>query len=117
MNPDLLKKFDKQALIFREKDSGDEMYIIHSGGVRLLKQIDNKYELLSKLTRGDFFGEMSLIEPGTPRNATAIADEDGTMLIAVNKGQFEAMLQNNLEITLKMIRQYAKRLQESNLKL
>lgn len=117
MNSDHLKKFDKNTVIFREGDAASEMFIVHAGSVRLIKQIEMKFETLGVLGRGDFFGEISVIEPGKPRGATAIAVEDGTELIGISLEQFEKMLQGNIEIALRMIRQYAQRMQDSNERL
>ena len=73
-----------------------------------------QFETLGTLERGDFFGEMAIIE-NLPRSATAIAMEDDTELIAINKSQFEKMLQSNIEVAIRMIRKYAHRLMESSI--
>lgn len=59
--------------IFREGDPGNSMFIIHDGKVRISKQVPGVgEEALAVLERGQYFGEMSLIEDG-PRSADAIA--------------------------------------------
>ncbi len=108
-----IKKFDKDSVVFREGDLGEEMYIIHRGRVRIVKQMSSKFETLGVLERGDFFGEMAIID-NLRRTATVIAIEDNTELIAINKAQFEDMLKNQIEIAIRMIRKYAHRLRESN---
>jgi CRP/FNR family cyclic AMP-dependent transcriptional regulator len=59
--------------IFREGDPGDSMFIITEGKVRISKQVPGVgEEALAILERGQYFGEMSLIEDG-PRSADATA--------------------------------------------
>jgi CRP/FNR family transcriptional regulator, cyclic AMP receptor protein len=66
--------------IFREGDKGDELYIILEGQVRISKYIPGVgEEALSILGKGDFFGEMALIDR-TPRSADATAQTDLTVL-------------------------------------
>ena len=113
---DPIKKFNKDDIVFRQGDAGDFMYIVHRGKVRLLKQIRSRIETLTVVERGDFFGEMSILD-GVPRSGTAIAIEDNTELVAVSAGQFEAMLQDNIDVAINMIRKYVQRLGVANARL
>jgi len=56
--------------IVREGDSGDSLYLIGRGVVRVLRA--GAEEPIATLMAGDFFGEMALIS-GRPRNATVRA--------------------------------------------
>ncbi|MCJ7597150.1 MAG: cyclic nucleotide-binding domain-containing protein, partial [Methyloceanibacter sp.] len=53
---------------FVQGDKGDKMYVIRSGEV----EIERDGKVVEKLTDGDIFGEMALID-GSPRAATARA--------------------------------------------
>jgi CRP/FNR family transcriptional regulator, cyclic AMP receptor protein len=65
--------FKGNAHIFREGDGGTSMFIIAEGKVRISKMVPGiGEEALAILERGQYFGEMSLIEDG-PRSADAIA--------------------------------------------
>ncbi len=67
------KRFAAGASLFQEGDEGREMYIILEGRVIISKFIPGAgEEALAILERGDFFGEMSLID-GEPRSADARA--------------------------------------------
>src|SRR5436305_14155073 len=55
--------------VFRAGDAGDAMYLIESGRVRIhIVDADGDDVTLVELARGDFFGEMAIID-GKPRSA------------------------------------------------
>ena len=98
--------------IFSQGDLGTEMYIILEGEVHILKHIANESHVLSRLEKGDFFGEMALLE-SAPRTADAIAQSD-VKLLTINGARFDEMLRKNPEIAVRIIRKYSKRLREAN---
>lgn len=102
-------------IVFNDGDSGSEMYIIQSGSVAIYKKVDEK-ELFKKVfERGDFFGEMSLLE-SVERSATAEVLED-TELIVINAATFNQMIQSNAEIAVRMLRKLSTRLRVANQEL
>ena len=58
-------------IIFSEGDIGTEMFILQSGAVELFKQIAGETRVLATLEKGDFFGEMSVLED-LPRTADIV---------------------------------------------
>jgi CRP-like cAMP-binding protein len=98
--------------IFSQGDLGTEMYIILEGEVHIIKHIANESHLLSKLEKGDFFGEMALLE-SVPRTADAVAQSEVKVLV-INGARFDEMLHKNPEIAVRIIRKYSKRLREAN---
>jgi CRP/FNR family cyclic AMP-dependent transcriptional regulator len=67
------ERFAAGASLFQEGDEGNEMYVILEGKAMISKFIPGAgEEALAILERGDFFGEMSLID-GEPRSADARA--------------------------------------------
>ena len=97
-------------IIFSEGEIGTEMYIIQSGTVELLKEIGGETRVLSTLEKGDFFGEMSVLED-LPRSASARAKTD-VELVRVNGATFDAMLKSNTEIAIRMLRKLSRRIRE-----
>ena len=71
----LLTQFPSGSTIFEEGDLGTTMYIIQKGKVEIRKNIGGAEQVLSILEKGDFFGEMSILE-GSPRSASAHALDD-----------------------------------------
>jgi CRP-like cAMP-binding protein len=98
--------------IFEQGDLGTEMYIILDGAVDIIKHISGESHLLSRLEKGDFFGEMALLE-AAPRTADAVAASECRVLL-INGSQFDDMLRRNPEIAVRIIRKYSKRLREAN---
>jgi len=97
-------------VIFSEGDIGTDMYIVQSGTVELLKAIGGETRVLATLEKGDFFGEMSVLED-VPRTASARAKTD-VELLRINGATFDAMLKGNTEIAIRMMRKLSRRLRE-----
>jgi len=74
------KDFASGECIFQEGESAQEMYLIESGRVCLVKRVDQKDIELARIGRGSLVGEASFLEQ-QPRKFTAIASEDTTLFI------------------------------------
>ena len=98
--------------IFHAGDLGTEMFIIQEGEVNIVKKLSGQDHVLSHLEKGDFFGEMAVLE-NVPRTADAIAVTD-VKLVVINGARFDEMLRKNPEIAVRIIRKYSKRLREAN---
>ena len=99
-------------MVFSQGDLGTEMFIILEGDVEIVKHINGESHILSHLEKGDFFGEMALLE-SAPRTADAVAKSE-VKVIVINGSQFDEMLRKNPEIAVRIIRKYSKRLREAN---
>lgn len=96
------------ATIFDEGELGTEMYIIQSGTVEIAQILGGEVKVLATLDKGDFFGEMSLLED-LPRTATATAVTD-CKLVEINGSTFDEMLKNRPEIAVRIMRKLSRRL-------
>ncbi len=79
----LLESLDckKGAFLFRAGDQGDAWYLIERGKVRICVRTTQGHELtLTELGRGDFFGEMALLD-GQRRSADAVVAEDARLAV------------------------------------
>jgi pSer/pThr/pTyr-binding forkhead associated (FHA) protein len=63
------------------------------------------------MEKGDFFGEMSLLE-GTPRSFSARAQER-TDVIEISPALFDRMIRSNIELAVRMLRKLSLRLAEA----
>ena len=59
------------AVLFRQGDPGDALYLVQQGQIEVVNEKDNK-QVLATYNAGDAFGELSLLF-GEPRAATALA--------------------------------------------
>lgn len=110
-----LTHFEKGHVLFREGAEGDDMYIIQSGRVAIKKIVKEGEATLAVLEKGDFFGEMSILER-LPRSASAEVVEAGD-LIVISSDVFGDMIKANPEIAIRMLRKYSIRLRETNKQL
>lgn len=106
------REFPKGTVLFREGDSGKEMYVIQSGRVAISKQVREVEKVLATLGPGEFFGEMAIIS-NKPRTATATV-VDAARCLVIDPRTFEAMVRGNAEIAIRMIKKLADRLQEAD---
>src|SRR5438128_12541854 len=77
-------------IIFTQGDLGTEMFIIQEGEVNIVKHIAGESHVLSTLEKGDFFGEMAVLE-SVPRTADAVALTD-VRVVVINGARFDEML-------------------------
>jgi CRP-like cAMP-binding protein len=98
--------------VFREGELGTEMYIINEGKVEILNQVGEEEQVLATLEKGDFFGEMSVLED-LPRAASARAATD-VRLLQINGSTFDQLLRGNPEIAVRMMRKLSRRLRETD---
>jgi len=106
------KRFAAGTVLFREGDKGEEMFILQSGKVKISKKIRGVEKTLATLEKGEFFGEMAILND-KPRSATAETIEDCDMLV-IDRKTFETLLRSNVEIAIRFIKRLADRLRETN---
>jgi len=89
--------------IFKEGDTGKEMFILYSGAVSAFyQQSDGNQRKLFDAAHGDFFGEMSIIAH-EPRSATIIATED-SILIMLREVDFYRIISEHPIIGFKILK-------------
>lgn len=106
------KQFKKNSVILMEDDSNKYMYVIFSGRIKVVQvSTDGKEQILVIRNRGDFFGEMALLD-GKSQPATIVALEDATVgLIA--KDAFDNYLMKDTKILKQIVSMLCERLRES----
>ena len=101
--------------IFKEGETGDRMFIIQEGKVRISKEIGGKEHILAILEKGDFLGEMALVTR-VKRTATATA-VGNVSLLGFDRNGFLNMIEKNAKIALNVIDKLCRRLQHANLQI
>jgi CRP/FNR family cyclic AMP-dependent transcriptional regulator len=99
-------------VIFKEDETGDTMYIIQQGRVKITKRVADVEKILMVLGKGEFFGEMALIRQ-TKRTATATA-VDNCELLAFNRNGFLSMISKNSNIAMNIIETLCLRLEKAD---
>lgn len=115
------RKLAAGTTLFREGDPGDSLYVILDGRIRISKLIPGAgEEALAILERGDYFGEMALIDH-QPRSAMAKAHDGGAVVLEISREVLEGLLDPRkvssprlLELLCRLV---AKRLREIDEKL
>ena len=102
-------------IIFSEGDSGDQMFVIQEGKVRVSKKIGGREHILAVLGKSDFFGEMAIVT-NVKRTATITAIDE-VKLLCFNREGFISMINKNPKIALNIIDKLCRRLQNNNLQI
>ena len=84
----------KGQVLFREGDSGEEMFLVRRGAVIISKAVTGRVDqVLARAVAGDFFGEMSLFDR-SPRSATIQAETD-VELLALSRDNLNVLIEAN----------------------
>jgi len=106
------KSFLKNEIILMEEDTPNYMYIIFSGKVKVVQvSADGREKVLTYHEKGEFFGEMSLVD-GKTSPATIIAIEDSDIGL-IHRAVFETYLLKNEKVNRELIAMLCRRLRES----
>ncbi len=101
-------EYEPNEFIFRQGDPGDLMYLVQDGEVEVLQDLGGYENQVAVLERGDFFGEMAVLEE-EPRTHSVRAIKT-SKLIKIDRAGFQSMLTRNAEIAVRMIRKLSLRL-------
>lgn len=103
--------YKKKQLIYSEGNHPLRLYFVQKGKVKTFKSNDDGKELTVGLFReGDFFGYISLLE-NTVYKETAEAMEESEVAI-IPRDEFEALINENPEVTRRFIRMLASNVSE-----
>jgi CRP-like cAMP-binding protein len=113
---DPLQKFAKTyapgTVVFREGETGDEMYIIQRGKVRVSKDFSGKPHLIAVLEKGEFFGEMAIVS--RLRRSATVTAIDEVEALAFDRDGLLKMITRNPRIGLSIIDRLCRRLQAAH---
>jgi putative methionine-R-sulfoxide reductase with GAF domain len=100
--------YSKNEIIFKEGDTGDMLYVIQSGKVKITKKTPSGEFTVTVLKDGDIFGEMAIFDR-LPRSATATALGD-TRILMVDKKKLFKNINKDPTLVFKIIETMSKRI-------
>ena len=99
--------------LFHKGDTGDAMYLIETGRVRISITDDDQKEItLAELAQGDFFGEMSIID-GRQRSADTTVIEEARLAV-LSRPNFLSFVLSNPDVALGMLGALSDRLRRTD---
>jgi len=115
------ERFSDGSMVFREGEKGEKLYIVLDGRVRISKFIPGVgEEALAVLDRGDFFGEMALIDDKA-RSADAKAHDGDATVLSIDRATLNEILSMDPHASLQFLnllcRMISRRLREINEKI
>jgi len=114
-----IERFSAGSILINEGESGDKLYILNKGTVRILRNTLNNEKYTVALLNADdniFFGELALID-NDKRSATVLADSNCEVL-SIHRDGFMKLCEENplmgFKITLKIAKRLAANLRRMN---
>ena len=105
--------YPNSAVIFRNGDPGDAMYLIDMGKVHIsVTDADGHVVTLAELGPGEFFGEMSMLD-GRGRSADATVMQDAR-LAKLTRDDFLSFMKSDQRIALELLTALTLRLRRTD---
>lgn len=107
------ESYRKGSIIFHEGDEGNQIFFIRSGMVSIYTSNKAKRITLAYLTKGEYFGEMALMQPGLTRSATA---ETLTAVKAytLHRADFQRLVEKERNVPFLLLNYTMERLRKAN---
>ncbi len=108
-----INEFAASEVIFEEGSMGRELYVVLSGKVNIVKNLGPNAAVVASLGKGEFFGEMAVID-GSPRSASAVSADDRTKVMRINHARFVYLVSQQPAFALMIMDALSRRLRASN---
>ena len=107
-----VRTYEDREIVVREGEESREMFVIRDGQVEIYKQHEGREMRLALLTRGSFFGEMSLLE-GLPRSASA-RSVGNSRLVVLRPGSLLILIRRDPTFAFELLQQMSSRIRYLN---
>lgn len=107
--------FEEGEVIYEQNEQGNSMFVITEGQVELVKNKAGIREVMAQLSKGDFFGELNILEH-IPRTESAVALSH-CALVVIHRSTFEKMLRAKMEIAIRMMQKFSTKLRQAEEKI
>ncbi|MBD3316370.1 MAG: cyclic nucleotide-binding domain-containing protein [Chitinivibrionales bacterium] len=102
-----------EAIVHENDDESRTFFIIAEGNVHVVSRSpEGKQTILATLGRGDFFGEMAVLD-GEPRSASVVAAEECRLFMLYHRNLLH-ILNKHPRIAIEMLVAMSRRLRRSN---
>jgi phosphoserine phosphatase RsbU/P len=102
------------AALFHEGEPGDSFYVVLEGTLDIIQSLGTTDEhLLITLSRGEYFGEMSLLDPRTVRTASVVSRTE-TRLLEMSRTEFDTLLRSWPEAAYDLAKVLSSRLRDTD---
>jgi CRP/FNR family transcriptional regulator/CRP/FNR family cyclic AMP-dependent transcriptional regulator len=110
----IMQNYDKdETIILEDDESVQALFLIAEGEVKVyMTGTDKRETILTLLGKGDFFGEMSLID-GEPRSASVKAVSPSEVLI-IRREHFIQQVRATPDLAMSLLVEMSKRLRKAN---
>jgi hypothetical protein len=105
----LEKNFGPQEVLFHEGDDGDEVFVLLSGEVAILRKMGDEDKIVHREQAGGFVGEMAVIDPA-PRAATVVAGANGCSALCLDGAGFRSIVEANPSVARGVMRALSARI-------
>lgn len=105
-------QFRPDQAIFKEGDPGNGIYLVKSGLVQILAIVGEERRVLSRLSGGDLFGEMAVLD-NDPRSAAALAENEVTVYY-ISREDLLQLLEKIPKLPACLVREISRRLRDFN---
>jgi CRP/FNR family transcriptional regulator, anaerobic regulatory protein len=104
--------FKKGEIIYRQGETSESLYVVHSGKVRIYRLSESgKEQIVRILNPGDFTGELALFKEDVHESfAEAMVNTD---ICLINRDDLQEFLMKYPTISLKILTEFSNRLEES----
>lgn len=106
------RKYPRGSILFRQGDTGDEVFILRSGRVKVCARRASREVILAVLDAGALLGELSAVD-GTARSATLVALEPVEVDVTT-LDEFNKLLEEFPRVATELLRLVAGRLRDTS---
>jgi CRP-like cAMP-binding protein len=102
--------FQDGEVIVRQGEQGDCMYVIQSGTVEVVRQVDGKDVPIARRKEGEFFGEMSIFEREVRMASVRAVGQ--VRVITVDKKNLLRRIQEDPSLAFRLLQSMSHRLRD-----
>ena len=94
------RSYGCHQIIIKEGDHAAGMFVLTKGTAKVYKNADNQCIQLNILQKGDIFGELGVVLPGSKRTASVISDSTKTECLELSRTDFFEFISQYQDIML-----------------